>query len=65
MLASGMLDILEDYCRIRDIVYCRIDGNTSGEDRDRQIEEFNNDPEHERKVTTQHERKVTRSKKLV
>lgn len=61
---TRMLDILEDYCRIRDYSYCRIDGNTTGwwskcwraawpvctthmciwaagEDRDRQIEEFN------------------------
>eukprot|EP00921_Rhytidocystis_pertsovi_P007839 GHVQ01012998.1.p1 GENE.GHVQ01012998.1~~GHVQ01012998.1.p1 ORF type:complete len:1022 (+),score=179.83 GHVQ01012998.1:466-3531(+) len=38
---TRMIDILEDYCRIRGFLYCRIDGNTAGEDRDRQIEEFN------------------------
>ncbi|KAF8817877.1 SWI2/SNF2 ISWI-like SANT, partial [Cardiosporidium cionae] len=38
---TRMIDILEDYCRIRQISYFRIDGNTSGEERDRQIEEFN------------------------
>eukprot|EP00922_Rhytidocystis_sp_ex-Travisia-forbesii_P059561 GHVS01088322.1.p1 GENE.GHVS01088322.1~~GHVS01088322.1.p1 ORF type:complete len:1111 (-),score=331.90 GHVS01088322.1:297-3629(-) len=38
---TRMIDILEDFCRIRGYRYCRIDGNTSGEDRDRQIEDFN------------------------
>lgn len=38
---TRMIDILEDYCRIRQFKYCRIDGNTSGDDRDRQIEAFN------------------------
>eukprot|EP01066_Platyproteum_vivax_P014455 Platyproteum_vivax@DN6471_c0_g1_i2.p2 len=40
---TRMLDILEDYCRIRDYCYFRIDGNTTGEDRDAQIEKFNTD----------------------
>lgn len=38
---TAMLDILEDYCRMRAFPYCRIDGSTSSEDRDRQLEEFN------------------------
>nr|CEL64560.1 TPA: SWI2/SNF2 ISWI-like SANT [Neospora caninum Liverpool] len=38
---TKMIDILEDYCRIRMFKYCRIDGNTSGDERDRQIEAFN------------------------
>ncbi|PFH31946.1 SWI2/SNF2 ISWI-like SANT [Besnoitia besnoiti] len=38
---TKMIDILEDYCRIRAFKYCRIDGNTSGDERDRQIEAFN------------------------
>ncbi|KFG28085.1 SWI2/SNF2 ISWI-like SANT [Toxoplasma gondii p89] len=38
---TKMIDILEDYCRIRLFKYCRIDGNTSGDERDRQIEAFN------------------------
>lgn len=36
-----MIDILEDYCRMRGFSYCRLDGATSGEDRERQIDEFN------------------------
>ncbi|CAD7696105.1 unnamed protein product [Ostreobium quekettii] len=38
---TRMLDILEDYCLFRGHVYCRIDGNTSGEDREAAIDEFN------------------------
>jgi SNF2 family DNA or RNA helicase len=38
-----MLDILEDYCWYRGMSYCRIDGQTPHEDRDRQIQEFNAD----------------------
>ncbi len=38
---TSMLNILEDYCNYRQFQYCRIDGETSIEDRDRQIEEFN------------------------
>ncbi|KAK2196858.1 bifunctional Helicase [Babesia duncani] len=38
---SRMLDILEDYCRMRGYLYFRIDGNTSGEERDSQIASFN------------------------
>lgn len=38
---ARVLDILEDYCHMRGFPYCRIDGNTSGDDRDRQISEFN------------------------
>ncbi|GBE60576.1 SWI2 SNF2 ISWI-like protein [Babesia ovata] len=45
-LMARMLDILEDYCRMRGYQYFRIDGNTSGEDRDNQISSFN-DPNSE------------------
>lgn len=38
---TRMLDILEDYCRIRGFAYCRLDGTTATEDRERQIEAFN------------------------
>eukprot|EP00923_Selenidium_pygospionis_P045656 GHVN01078873.1.p1 GENE.GHVN01078873.1~~GHVN01078873.1.p1 ORF type:complete len:913 (+),score=165.91 GHVN01078873.1:262-3000(+) len=38
---TRMIDILEDFCRIRNYKHCRIDGDTSGEERDRQIESFN------------------------
>ena len=38
---TRMLDILDDYCEMRRLSRCRIDGQTSCEDRDRQIEEFN------------------------
>lgn len=30
-----MLDILEDYCRFRDFKYCRIDGDTDMDERDK------------------------------
>ena len=36
-----ILDILEDYCNFREFKYCRIDGNTEMNERDLQIEEFN------------------------
>ena len=36
-----MLDIMEDYCWFRGYQYCRIDGQTAHEDRDRQIQEYN------------------------
>ena len=38
---SRMLDIMEDYCWFRGYQYCRIDGQTAHEDRDRQIQEYN------------------------
>ena len=38
---TRMLDILEDYTRLKGWQYCRIDGNTAGDERDRQMEEFN------------------------
>jgi len=40
---TRILDILEDYCWYRKWKYCRIDGQTPHEDRDRQIQEFNED----------------------
>ncbi|XP_037087225.1 SWI/SNF-related matrix-associated actin-dependent regulator of chromatin subfamily A member 5-like [Pollicipes pollicipes] len=38
---TRMLDILEDYCFWKNYMYCRIDGQTAHEDRQRQIDEFN------------------------
>lgn len=38
---TSILNILEDYCVYRQFNYCRIDGDTQIEERDRQIEEFN------------------------
>ncbi|XP_058078109.1 ISWI chromatin-remodeling complex ATPase CHR11-like isoform X1 [Magnolia sinica] len=38
---TRLLDILEDYLMFRGYLYCRIDGNTGGEDRDASIETFN------------------------
>lgn len=38
---TRMLDILEDYCLWRNFKYCRLDGQTSHEDRERSIEDFN------------------------
>merc|ERR1712098_436320 len=38
---SRMLDMFEDYCWFRGWQYCRIDGQTPHEDRDRQIQEYN------------------------
>jgi SWI/SNF-related matrix-associated actin-dependent regulator of chromatin subfamily A member 5 len=38
---TRMLDILEDYCHWRGYSYCRLDGQTPHEDRQRQINEFN------------------------
>ena len=37
---TSMLDILEDYCLFREYTYCRLDGNTELDDRERFIEEF-------------------------
>ncbi|XP_019866351.1 chromatin-remodeling complex ATPase chain Iswi isoform X2 [Aethina tumida] len=38
---TRMLDILEDYCHWRQFQYCRLDGQTPHEDRQRQINEYN------------------------
>ncbi|KAL7468526.1 hypothetical protein ACHAXS_008749 [Conticribra weissflogii] len=38
---TRVLDIMEDYFRLVGYDYCRIDGGTSGESRDSQMEEFN------------------------
>ena len=38
---TRLLDILEDYLMFRGYLYCRIDGNTGGEDRDASIDVFN------------------------
>ncbi len=37
-----MLDILEDYLFYREHEFCRLDGSTDMQERDDQIEEFNN-----------------------
>lgn len=37
---TSVLNILEDYCRLREYTYCRIDGETMIEDRESQIDEF-------------------------
>ena len=38
---TRVLDILEDYASIREYNICRIDGSTSGEDRQTAMDEFN------------------------
>ncbi|TMW56088.1 hypothetical protein Poli38472_008736 [Pythium oligandrum] len=38
---TRVLDIMEDFCRMRTYDYCRIDGQTSYEDRESSIEEYN------------------------
>ncbi|KAG7194567.1 chromatin remodeling complex Adenosinetriphosphatase [Scheffersomyces spartinae] len=38
---SRLLDILEDYCYLRDYEYCRIDGSTDHEDRIEAIDSYN------------------------
>ncbi|WOH15939.1 hypothetical protein DCAR_0935487 [Daucus carota subsp. sativus] len=38
---TRLLDILEDYLMYRGYLYCRIDGNTGGDDRDASIDSFN------------------------
>lgn len=37
---TTMLDILEDYCVFRQYKYCRLDGNTELDDREKQIDDF-------------------------
>ena len=39
---TTLLNILDDYCRYRHFAYLRMDGQTSSEDRDKRIEEFQN-----------------------
>ena len=38
---TSMLNILEDYCLMRKFNYCRIDGDTQIEEREKSIEDFN------------------------
>ncbi|TDH68613.1 hypothetical protein CCR75_000467 [Bremia lactucae] len=38
---TRVLDIMEDFCRMRQYQYCRIDGQTSCEDRESSIDEYN------------------------
>ena len=35
-----MLDIIEDFCVMREIPYCRLDGSTDLDDRESQIKSF-------------------------
>lgn len=42
---TKMLDILTDYCYLRKINYCRLDGSYSLQDRKEQMDSFNKDPE--------------------
>ena len=39
---TSLLNILDDYCRYRQFAYLRMDGQTSSEERDKRIEEFQN-----------------------
>jgi SWI/SNF-related matrix-associated actin-dependent regulator of chromatin subfamily A member 5 len=45
---TRMLDILDDYCRLKGYPYCRIDGSTKGEDRDKNMDLFNEPVRRER-----------------
>ena len=38
---TRLLDILEDFMRLQGYEYCRLDGNTKGEDRDTAVDAFN------------------------
>uniref|UniRef100_A0A183CH16 Global transcription activator SNF2L1 n=1 Tax=Globodera pallida TaxID=36090 RepID=A0A183CH16_GLOPA len=38
---TRVLDVLEDYCWWRSFNYCRLDGNTAHEDRQKSIDEYN------------------------
>jgi len=40
-LMTRVLDILEDFCAMRGYNYCRIDGNTNGDERQSQIDDYN------------------------
>lgn len=35
--------MIQDYCRLVGHEYCRLDGNTSGESREEQMDEFNSE----------------------
>ena len=37
---TTMLSIIEDYCELKEVPYCRLDGATDLEDREAQIEDF-------------------------
>lgn len=41
-----MLELLEKYCRMRGYKYCKIDGNKTLEERDKDIHRFYNDPDY-------------------
>ena len=40
---TRLLDILDDYLRYKGYQYCRIDGQTSANDRESRIEDFQRD----------------------
>lgn len=42
---ATQLDILHDYCTLRNLAFCRIDGSIGHDSRQDQIDAFNNDPE--------------------
>ncbi|XP_028407200.1 lymphoid-specific helicase-like [Dendronephthya gigantea] len=42
---TKLLDIMEDFCYLRDYKYTRIDGSTTLEDRQIKIEDFNKEPD--------------------
>jgi len=43
---TQMLDILMDYCQLRDFNFCRLDGAMSLDERQVEIERFNTDPDY-------------------
>ncbi|XP_071945077.1 lymphocyte-specific helicase-like isoform X2 [Antedon mediterranea] len=43
---TSMLDILEDYCHLRNHNYCRLDGSMAFAERQQQISNFSNDPDY-------------------
>ncbi|XP_074644341.1 lymphocyte-specific helicase-like [Tubulanus polymorphus] len=42
---TQMLNIIEDYCSLREYEYCRLDGSMGLKDRNEQMLKFNNNPE--------------------
>lgn len=43
---TKMLDLIEDYCHLREYQYCRLDGSTDINSRREQMEAFNTDPDY-------------------
>lgn len=42
---TKMLDLIEDYCHLRELNYCRLDGQTDMTTRGEQMQAFNTDPD--------------------